>query len=201
VASGEAMANASADSIARSIGIAGSGGDDDIDMADESFDINELSIHTHSRSDAAATAVSVTLAGAVGAANGATVADASATGESFSTGIDGGSGKDDIDNSSAIEATAEADATASSTAVTVTISAGAADSVGTGDSGATARATTAGIDGGDDGGTIGPPRQASTVVMMEARSPTRQPSTQALRAIRRWRRQRLAARTLQSASR
>jgi len=154
VASGEAMANASADSIARSVGITGGGGDDNIDTADESFDVNELSIHTHSRSDAAATAVSVTLAGAVGAANGAAVADASATGESFSTGIDGGSGEDVINNTSAVEATAEADATASSTTVTVTISAGAADSVGTGDSGATARAATAGIDGGDDGDTI-----------------------------------------------
>ena len=154
VASGEAMANASADSIARSVGITGGGGDDDIDTADESFDVNELSIHTHSRSDAAATAVSVTLAGAVGAANGAAVADASATGESFSTGIDGGSGEDVINNTSAVAATAEADATASSTTVTVTISAGAADSVGTGDSGATAKAATAGIDGGDDGDTI-----------------------------------------------
>jgi len=154
VASGEAMANASADSIASSVGINGGSGDDDINTVDESFEVNELSINTHSRSDAAATAVSVTLAGAVGAANGAAVADASATAESFSTGIGGGTGEDVINNASAIEATAEADATASSTTVTVTISAGAADSVGTGDSGATARATTAGIDGDEEGDTI-----------------------------------------------
>ncbi len=162
-ASGEAIAKTSATSVAESIGIAGGGGDDGVDttgttFGDETTDAtvnaNDYWIYSSAASDAYAESVTVSGTGAIGAATGSTVADASANGTAYAAGIDGGFGADTILNASQIDAITNSSAEANSTSVSIGVAVGETDLVSVADSSATAASTAVGIAGGNGGDTI-----------------------------------------------
>jgi hypothetical protein len=142
-AEGRALADGSATAAAQSVGLDGGDGGDDITTADST-------INTYAQSSSDSQSVSVNIAGAMGLASGASVADASANSETYSAAVAGGSGGDTITNGSIITAIANSSAEATSTSVGVTFGVGVAENASTGNSSATSRATAVGLDGGDD---------------------------------------------------
>jgi uncharacterized protein YhjY with autotransporter beta-barrel domain len=141
-ATGAALADASALAEATATGIFGG--------ADRDFVLNTGAIDLTTGADAAATAVSVSLAGSlVGEAAGKALADGSATALSRSVGIDGGLGGDGITSSlQPITTLALSGAASQSVSVTVGLAVGLAEGASVADASANSNAYAAGLDGG-----------------------------------------------------
>lgn len=155
-AAGSALSEASVTANAAATGIDGGDGDDTIiNETDENVE-GSGEIELFATSDATATAVSVSIAGAMnGTAEGGALSKAGVVSDSVAIGIDGGGGVDTIENRSGIsgEASSTADATSVSVGITVGVH-GKADGEALSDASVTALGTAIGIAGGDGVDTI-----------------------------------------------
>ena len=156
VAPGSALSDASVTANTTATGIAGGEGDDTV-MNDG------LSTATNANASATGVSVGLTVSGSLeGNAAGEALSDASATADAVAIGISGGSGQDTIDNWSQLSSQVDASATGVAASLKVGFTKEgdvAPDALAEGsslsDASVMASAAATGIDGGEDGDTIG----------------------------------------------